>query len=353
LVGYDGADTLEGGGGEDRFKFFPGPFSPSSPLATPDIVLDFEGAGTPGGDQIDLAFGDFLVFRGNVCVDPVAGAKLSGGGNGLTDLFYTGKNGNTWLLADQNDNGVLDATDFAVQFSGAHTFTEADFTARTNFVIAGTNKSDTIYGTDDDDIIFGLDKNDKLFGQAGDDELHGGNGNDRLDGGTGFDTLYGDAGNDTLTLATSDVGGNAYGGEGDDLLIGNDAQFTFSWLEGGSGNDTLQAGAGGATMVDFDGGDDKLVGETGDDSFTGGAGNDKFVFGSTWTSSSGFQDIIWDFEDGLEKIDLRGSGLTFADLTIDNSGYSAIITSAAGQIELVGLGQQGSGTITQADFLFA
>ena len=36
-----------------------------------------------------------------------------------------------------------------------------------------------------------------------------------------------------------------------------------------------------------------------------------FVFGPTW--SSGFQDIIWDFEDGVEKIDLTASGLTFGE----------------------------------------
>lgn len=73
------------------------------------------------------------------------------------------------------------------------------------------------------------------------------------------------------------------------------------------------------------------------------------MFGATWTSEFGFQDIIWDFEDGVEKLDLSGSGLTFADLTIGDDGFSAIITSSAGRIEVVGL----AGQITEADFLFA
>jgi Ca2+-binding RTX toxin-like protein len=38
----------------------------------------------------------------------------------------------------------------------------------------------------------------------------------------GFDNLLGEAGNDTLTLATSDGGGTASGGEGNDTLFGSD-----------------------------------------------------------------------------------------------------------------------------------
>jgi Ca2+-binding RTX toxin-like protein len=337
LVGYDGADTLEGGSGTDRFKLFLGSFNPSSTLAITDIVLDFEGAGATGGDQIDLSGSGFLSFRGTLSVDPVEGTALythpsnpviraqqSGAGNGLTDIFYTVRDGNTWLLVDENDNGTLDAIDSIIRFNGVHAFTEADFTARTNFVVAGTNKSDNIDGTEDNDILFGLVKNDSLFGMGGDDDIYGGLGNDYLDGGAGSNNLFGDAGTDTLTLANSN-GGSAYGGDGNDLLIGGDVEFSFSWLEGGTGNDRLVAGAAGATMVDFDGGNDVLVGGAGDDSFTGGAGTDLFVFGKTWTSPSGFQDIIWDFEDGKERIDLRTSGLKLADLNIESDGFSAIL----------------------------
>ena len=38
LVGYNGADTLEGGSGSDRFKFFLGAFNPSSELSAPDVA---------------------------------------------------------------------------------------------------------------------------------------------------------------------------------------------------------------------------------------------------------------------------------------------------------------------------
>ena len=353
LVGYDGADRLRGDSGNDKFKFFLGSFEPSSPLATVDVVLDFERAGVLGGDQIELLNSGYLSFNGKISVNPVSGAILSGAGNGLNDVFYTVKSGNAWLLVDKNDNGILDVTDTAIQFNGVRAFTQADFTDKTNFVVAGTNNADSLVGTEFDDVIFGLGGNDSILGLGGNDLIFGGAGDDTLDGGIGFDELHGEAGNDTITLKGSDIGGNAYGGEGNDVLFGSDVEFTFSLLDGGAGDDTLQAGTAGASLADFDGGNDRLVGGVGDDQFFGGAGNDLFVFGAIWTSPSGFQDVIYDFEDGLDKIDLRGSGLTFTDLAIDDSGYSAIITSTAGQIEVTLVGQPSSGAITQADFLFA
>ena len=65
------------------------------------------------------------------------------------------------------------------------------------------------------------------------------------------------------------------------------------------------------------------------------------MFGAQWTSpSSGFTDIISDFEDGVEKIDLRESGLAAGDITITDDGFAAIITATAGRIEVSGLAGQ-------------
>ena len=254
---------LTGGAGDDEFIFFLGEFNPSSPLATHDVVLDFEGAGVEGGDEIDLDNAGLLVFRGEISVAPTAGASLSGAGNGLTDVFYTVRSGSTWLLADDNDNGELDATDFAVQFIGGQTFTEGDFTSSTEFVTAGTDGNDTITGTDGDDTIFALAGDDVVFGLDGSDTIDGGDGNDTLDGGAGFafDNLIGGDGNDTLILQDGEFGGNASGGAGDDLLIGSNAEFALTSLDGGAGNDTLQAGAGSTSLFDVEGGDDTLIGE--------------------------------------------------------------------------------------------
>jgi hypothetical protein len=144
---------------------------------------------------------------------------LPGAGDGVTQLGYTQKHNDTFLIADSNDDGVLNDDDFVVQFQGLHNFTVEDV-ANTEFVIVGTNGDDVIIGTENDDRIFAAGGNDQVFALGGTDEVHGGTGDDFLDGGPGgFDNLFGEAGNDTLTLATSDVGGVASGGEGNDTLF--------------------------------------------------------------------------------------------------------------------------------------
>ena len=63
-------------------------------------------------------------------------------------------------------------------------------------------------------------------------------------------------------------------------------------------------------MADFEGGNDRMVGSAAEDQFFGGDGVDQFVFGAVWnTPPDGFVDVIFDLEDGVEKIDLSGSGL--------------------------------------------
>lgn len=99
------------------------------------------------------------------------------------------------------------------------------------------------------------------------DTMAGGVGDDRLDGSAGHDFLQGDDGRDELV-----------GGIGRDTLVG------------GTGNDLLKAGAG-------------------NDRMTGGAGADRFVFGTSFG-----QDRITDFENGIDKLDLRAMHLTQADL---------------------------------------
>jgi D-alanyl-D-alanine carboxypeptidase len=107
------------------------------------------------------------------------------------------------------------------------------------------------------------DQDNQLIGLGGDDVLKAGRGDDKLLGGTGHDALWGRAGDDVLS--------------GDQ---GNDA------LYGGTGNDRLTGGAG-------------------RDVLHGGAGADQFIFTTTEDSGTGRQrDIIQDFRDGQDKIDL-------------------------------------------------
>ncbi|WP_341367438.1 calcium-binding protein [Yoonia sp. BS5-3] len=107
------------------------------------------------------------------------------------------------------------------------------------------------------DQIDGSDEDDVVMSGSGDDMVHGGSGDDTLLGRGGNDTLMGEAGADIIL-----------GGAGDDVL------------DGGTGNDLLM----------------------------GGAGADTFIF-------NGGEDVIEDFEQGLDTITLDGSlwtGLTSA-----------------------------------------
>lgn len=349
LEGDAGADQLNGGAGNDEFEFFLGSFNPNTPFATFDTVQDFQGAGVAGGDTLELF--DEFVFRGQVTLNPQLGAVLVGGGNGITDLLYTVRQGNTWLIADEDDNGRLDSTDFTVKFLGVKNFTVGDFGNNTEFVTAGTDGNDIIVGTDGDDKIFGLGGNDQLFGQAGEDLLDGGTGDDVLLSGTGLDNLFGGEGNDTLTIEDF---GSAFGGAGNDLVIGSSAEFAFqTTLEGNEGNDTLQSGSAGAFMIGGTG-NDRLVGSAADDFMVGslqfepGLDADRFQFGALWGT-----DTIADFEDGTDLIDLSTSGLTFANLTIGEQFGEAVISVTGqpdvGTITLSGVAQA---SIGEADFAF-
>ena len=79
------------------------------------------------------------------------------------------------------------------------------------------------------------------------------------------------------------------------------------------------------------------------------------MFGPQW-NDGGFGEFVEDFTRAdNDKIDLRNSGLSFADLTIQDDeflGFSGIITSTLGRVEVNGMGSQGNGPLVESDFLF-
>ncbi len=99
-----------------------------------------------------------------------------------------------------------------------------------------------------------------------------------------------------FTIANGVTIENAKGGSGNDTLTGN---AVANILNGGAGNDILSGGAGA----------DTLVGGTGRDQLEGGLGGDLFLFASLSDSVTGAnRDLILDFEQGLDKIDLTAAG---------------------------------------------
>jgi Ca2+-binding RTX toxin-like protein len=204
---------------------------------------------------------------------------------------------------------------------------------------------DTMYGRGGNDKIEAGNGADKLYGEGGNDTLEGGSGDDVLDGGTGNDTLRGGLGADTLiggegmdnasyVLATSGVmvdlaTGGITGEAAGDTYSGIENLFGSSWgdilngdwqanvIHGGSGDDFVFGQAGDDRLFG-DVGMDIIRGGQGNDIINGGLGNDRLTgddagqFGAdTFVLRAGEGiDMITDFQHGVDKLDLRGYGIT-------------------------------------------
>ena len=124
--------------------------------------------------------------------------------------------------------------------------------------IDGTPNSDVLTGTADNDIINGLGGDDTINGGGGNDFIDGGDtGNTVAHGDDGDDvlqgvspagspmrtvTLYGDAGNDSLYLFDGAIHFEAFGGTGNDYIVGQKA-YSAS-IDAGAGNDFIELRGG-------------------------------------------------------------------------------------------------------------
>ncbi|NEQ37747.1 MAG: calcium-binding protein [Okeania sp. SIO3I5] len=145
--------------------------------------------------------------------------------------------------------------------------------------------------------------------------------------------IAGEVWEETQSLITSN---KIMGTTADDQLIGTDAT---EYIHGFGGNDTIQGLDGndlihsgkGDDIIDAGAGRDVIGADKGDDIISGGTGADMFDF------RVGFgNDIITDFENGIDLIRLRG-GLTFENLTIAQVGSDTSITADELSITLQGV----------------
>lgn len=143
-------------------------------------------------------------------------------------------------------------------------------------------------------------------------------------------------------LSGSDFADTLAGMRGNDTLVGLDGGDS---LFGGQGSDILTGGAGDDRMIG-EAGRDVLFGGAGSDQLIGGGGADRFVF----THGDG-ADAITDFEDGIDRIQLSGTGLSFDDLTLRRLPNGVLVEYGDGDvIRLAGLT---TAQITAEDFIFA
>jgi subtilisin family serine protease len=273
----------------------------------------------------------------------------SGGGNNLLD----GGKGNDVLLAGSNDHLLGGKGDDNLDASSGGGNNLLDGGKGDDVLLAGSN--DQLLGGIGDDILNALNgggnnvldggkgddnllagSNDQLLGGDGDDILNAsvGTGNNSLDGGDGDDNLLagfndqlsGGDGDDILNASFGSGNNSLDGGDGDDILI---ASFNDQ-LSGGDGDDLLFGGDGGSTM-------------------TGGNGDEQFWIVNGFVPSA--VHTITDFEVEIDRIGIRGLGITFQQLDLIQDGNDTRISVFNTDLAIL-TGIQAS-TLDSSDFILA
>lgn len=132
---------------------------------------------------------------------------------------------------------------------------------------------------------------------------------------------------DLLTIADGTIIENAFTGDGNDVIQGNDFKNNLS---GGRGNDTVNGAANhdqvyggrGSDIVNGGTGNDLVIGGAGDDQLTGGQNADQFLFGTNQAfkpAQLGLDTLI-DFLRGTDKIVL--DKITFGLSSRVGNGFS-------------------------------
>jgi serralysin len=312
IMGGDGNDRIDGGGGNDKLIGGSGAdLFVFGPKAGADTILDFED----GLDRIDL--------RGVPGLDD------------LSDLSIVSVRGGTKV--SWHDGSVVLTGVSKSQLTAADFLFAAGTTVKSATTTTSKPSGMSLTGDSTGDTLIGGAAADKLYGMGGNDRLEGGPGADRLDGGSGFDTASYASSKAAvkINLATGVHTGDAKGDTFksierydltpfDDVFVGSKRGEV---IMGGDGNDRIDGG----------GGNDKLI---------GGSGADLFVFGPKAGA-----DTILDFEDGLDRIDLRGvPGLDdLSDLSIVSVRGGTKVSWHDGSVVLTGVSKS---QLTAADFLF-
>ena len=264
LEGNNGSDTVHGNDGEDAIAG--GSFQEAS-----------AGVGRP--DTGDVLFGD-------------AGADLVTGDNAVLER----------VTNDADTTPVTRNRGFALK----HKVTLLDLG---DAPTAGTSGHDLVSGGDGQDVVYGQGGDDRVTADGDDDYVEGGPGTDWLEGNAGSDDLTGGSSTPLSVVSASttgqpDTADAIFGGPGDDVAVGDNAQVTrpdagetptratvrlgstpgtdatkrvVALFDLGSGAGRLTEPAAtryGADQVSGGEGVDVVWGQDGGDALSGGAGDD-------------------------------------------------------------------------------
>ncbi len=259
-----GADTLEGGEGDD-WLFDSGDTAADRLDGGPGDHDVVNYSFSPTGVTVDLSTNPVTASGGAAEGDTITGVEGIFG-SAFGDDVLTGDSGNNWFKGARGDD-----------------------------TLRGGDGHDTLIGASGADKVWGENGNDTLDGRRGSDTLKGGSGNDTLEGGSESDSLVGGLGVDTVTYENSDAGVKV------DLRNGTAS-------EGHAAGDTIS----GFEHVTGSKHSDRLQGDSGDNNLKGLSGND-----SLWADWPLWGDRVGGGADTLEGGEgddwLYDSGDTAAD----------------------------------------
>ena len=292
LAGDSRANTIKGGGGDDKIYGGPG-----------------------GGDDTLHGDGGADMLYGGLGKDTLAGGSGNDtfyGGAG-DDTFYGGAGSDT-IYADKDDTTINGWLAAYIDTDGAdNTYAGPKDDTTTNEVDESTEaandpmaidtvsyeKSKTGVGTSATARVslsgtasagVTISNVENLIGTDEDDFLGGSNGDNMINGLDGADDLDGGEGNDTVSYSKSDRGVNIDldNGDGSHTASGGHAQgdilANFENITGSAHDDNLEGDNNGNILKGL-AGRDELVGLQGSDTLEGGAGADELDGGTSTVSA--------------------------------------------------------------------
>ncbi|WP_138466474.1 calcium-binding protein [Poseidonocella sp. HB161398] len=219
--------------------------------------------------------------------------------------------------------------------------------------VNGGDGNDVLIGGAGDDVLMGGAGADLLEGEKGNDVMIGGTGRDRMewDNGDGSDTMDGGYGYDTAAVEGAETAGDAFvvsGTAGDvDFARTNLGQFTLDIIDteklvvdGLGGDDTIDASGLEADAIKFKAfggeGNDLLIGGAGDDELNGGSGADLLIGGKgndVMNGGMGQDRMVWANGDGSDVMN-GGYGYDTAAVTgADGAGDAFVVSGTAGDVD--------------------
>jgi len=200
-------------------------------------------------------------------------------------------------------------------------------------------------------VIDAGDGNNRVYDGAGDDIVLAGSGKDQFFAGAGADSYDGGGGrNDVVDyrLSTEGLIINAIDGSASTGIAAGDTFTNVEKIYGTEFDDVITLGNGVNTARGGQG-NDIIFDSDARDFMTGADGVDTFVFGA----GDGQRDVIWDFEQGTDLMDISAWGVaSFDDLSITAKRADRwIISYEDERLEVVMEG--GRTDVTADDFEFA